>query len=67
MTRTPNKAAAPNRRPALQFGRAAFIGRWLRCRSPFPAAVGELCRSAQCLLASGFREASLALCRSNFH
>ena len=42
--RIANKAAAPNRRPALRFGRAGFIGSWIRYQSPFPAAVGELIR-----------------------
>lgn len=41
---TPNEAAPPNRRPALRFGRTAFIGSWIRCQSPLPAAVGELGR-----------------------
>jgi hypothetical protein len=45
MKRPPNKAAAPNRRPALRFERAEFVGSWIRCQSPFPAAVGELVRS----------------------
>jgi hypothetical protein len=42
--RAANKAAAPNRRPALRFGCATFIGSWIRCQSPVPAAVGELVR-----------------------
>jgi hypothetical protein len=44
---SPNKAAAPNRRPALRFEGAGFIGSWIRCQSPVPAAVGELVRWAE--------------------
>jgi hypothetical protein len=38
------KYVAPNRRHALPFRCAKFLGRWIRCQRPFPAAVGELLR-----------------------
>ena len=40
----PNNRMHTNRRHALQFRWTRFLGRWIRCRRPFPAAVGDLFR-----------------------
>jgi hypothetical protein len=42
----PNQRMHANRRPAFQFRRSGFFGRWIRCQCPFPAAVGDPLRSA---------------------
>ena len=39
---TPNKRIHTNRRPALQFRRSGFFGRWIHSHRPFPASVGDL-------------------------
>jgi hypothetical protein len=41
----PNHSLHTNRRPAPPFRMSRMIGRWIRCQSPVPAAVGELTRS----------------------
>jgi hypothetical protein len=42
----PNQRMHANRRPAFQFRRSGFFGRWIRCQCPFPAAVGDPLRYA---------------------
>jgi hypothetical protein len=42
----PNKSIHTNRRRAFQSECACMFGRWIGCRRPFPAAVGDLHRSA---------------------
>lgn len=41
----PNKSLHTNHRPAFRGRARRFIGRWIRCQRPLPAAVGELRRS----------------------
>jgi len=46
MNERPNKRMHTNRRPAFQFRCSKFLGRWIGCQRPFPAAVGDPDRSA---------------------
>ena len=43
----PNHRMHTNRRPAFQFRYSGFFGRWIRSQRPFPAAVGDPCRSGK--------------------
>jgi hypothetical protein len=45
MKEAPNNRMYANRRPALQFSCSRLLGRWIRSRCPFPAAVGDPCHS----------------------
>ena len=38
----PNPIASPELSPTGSSSSAQFIGRWIRCQCPLPAAVGEL-------------------------
>lgn len=46
MRESPNKSLHTNRRPRIRVRAHRFIGPWIRCQRPVPAAFGELRRSA---------------------